>query len=124
MWNAVANFDWSPKLPGDTVPDQLVSSLNAHDIAFVPKLYTPDAAHVTGARTAIGVEAIQNWYTQLFGELLPGASFQITSKNVAGRTAHFTWNAASDRGRVLDGNDTLSLRDGKIQYHYTYFTLT
>lgn len=124
MWNAVAEFDWSPKPPGDVVPDQLISSLNSHDVGFVPSLYASDAAHVTGARTAIGIEAIQAWYAQLFGQLLPGATFQLTGKNVAGRTAHFTWNATSDRGRVLDGNDTLSLRDGKIQYHYTYFTLT
>jgi hypothetical protein len=124
LWSAVADFDWSPKPPGESVPDELISNLNSHDVAFVPAMYLKDAAHVTGARTAVGVEAIQAWYTQLFGQLLPGAMFQLTGKHVAGRTAHFTWNATSDRGSVLDGNDTISLKDGKIQYHYTYFTLT
>jgi hypothetical protein len=124
MWDAVAAFDWSPRPPGEDLLDRLINSLNAHDVSFVPELYEPDAAHVTGARTAIGVEAIQAWYTQLFGQLLPGATFQLTGKTVAGRTAHFTWSATSDRGKVQDGNDTLSLRGGKIQYHYTYFTLT
>lgn len=124
MWKAVADFDWSLKPPADAIPDRLIAYLNSQDVGFVPDIYLANAAHVTGARTAIGLEAIQAWYMQLFGQLLPRATFQLTGKHVAGRTAHFTWNATSDRGRVLDGNDTLSLKDGKIQYHYTYFTLT
>jgi hypothetical protein len=124
LWDAVAEFDWSPKPPGEAVPDQLISEWNLHDPDFVPNLYVQDAAHVTGARTAVGVEAIKAWYVQLFGQILPAATFQLTGKHVAGRTAHFTWNATSERGNVVDGNDTLSLKEGKIQYHYTYFTLT
>lgn len=124
MWDAVAAFDWSPRQPADTVPERLIDLLNQHNVESVPDVYTEDAAHVTGARTAVGIEAVKAWYGQLFGQLLPGGAFQLTSKSISGRTAHFTWAATSERGRVSDGNDTVSLRDGKIQYHYTYFTLT
>jgi hypothetical protein len=48
----------------------------------------------------------------------------VTGKSGSGTTRHFTWTARSDRGVVVDGNDTLGLDAGRILYHYTSFSLS
>ncbi len=123
LWDAVATFDWDPRPPIADMPERLIGRLNQRQADHVANLYHENAAHVTGARTVVGREAIQGWYASVFGELLPNAKFQITGRSGSGNSRHFTWTAVSDRGSVQDGNDTLGLRDDRIQYHYTYFTV-
>lgn len=123
LWEAVAHFDWPASAPVADMPERLVGRWNQHDPALVAGLYLDSAAHVTGARTVVGREPIQQWYGVLMNQLLPGAQFQMTGKSGSGPSRQFTWIAQSDHGVVMDGNDTLGLRDGRIQYHYTYFTI-
>ena len=35
----------------------------------------------------------------------------------------FKWTARGSTGSITDGSDTLGLLDGRIQYHYTSFTI-
>jgi len=105
------------------MPDRLLGRMNQHDPVFITSLYNDNAAHVTGARTVVGREEIRKWYQSLFETLLPGGTFKITGKSGQGDSRRFTWSAKSRKGKVLDGSDTLGLKDGRIQYHYTYFTV-
>jgi hypothetical protein len=123
VWNAIAAFDWPPEAPRADVVDQLIGRLNQGISTHIAGLYHENAAHVTGARTVVGIDGIVEWYDVLTKHLLPNAEFQITGKSGSGNSRHFTWTATSDQGEVLDGNDTIGLRDGRIQYHYTYFTI-
>jgi hypothetical protein len=123
LWDAIAGFEWQAAAPVADIPEQLVGRWNQHDPALVAGLYVENAAHVTGARTVVGREAIHQWYQTYFHQLLPNSQFRVTGKMGSGQTRQFTWMARSDNGVVLDGNDTLGLRDGRIQYHYTYFTI-
>lgn len=120
LWNAIAGFQW-PAPPRPEIAELLVSALNGGDAAEAAGLYHENAAHVTAAQTLSGRSAIAGWYRHLLGRLLPGARFELTGHSGEGSSRHFTWTAAGPTGTVLDGNDTLGLRDGKIQYHYTYF---
>jgi hypothetical protein len=122
-WNAVASFDWPVDPPGSDAPDNLVGSLNTRDPAQVAAQYQDNAALVTAQRTLVGKPAIVEWFATLFNQTLPHAKFYLTGKTSAEPSWHFTWIATSDKGKVTDGNDTLGLREGKIQYHYTYFTV-
>ena len=106
------------------MPERLLGRLNEGVASLVAGLYKENAAHVTGERTVIGRNAIQEWYTTLLSQILPGGKFEVTGKTGSGRTRQFMWRAISNSGKVLDGNDTLGLIDGRIQYHYTYFTVT
>ncbi len=124
LWDAVAQFDWPPTTPIADMPERLVGRLNSHDAGLVAGLYAANAAHVTGAQTVVGTQAIADWYQTLLTQLLPNALFEVTGKSGTGPSRQFTWKASSDRGSVVDGNDTLGLLDGKIQFHYTYFTIT
>jgi hypothetical protein len=122
-WDTIAAFDWPAPAQTSDLPDRLVIALNQRDPQRAAELYRPDAAHVTGARTVVGRQAIQDWYVQLLEEKLPEAVFELTGKNGSGSSMHFTWGANGANGAVLDGSDTLGLREGSIQYHYTYFTV-
>jgi len=123
LWNAVAAFDWPGENQVADMPERLIGRINQKDTGLISGLYLDNAAHVTGERTVVGKAAVKKWYEQLLTKLLPNAEFKVTGKNGSGSTRQFTWTARSDRGTVLDGNDTLGLRDGRILYHYTYFTV-
>jgi len=124
LWDAVAAFEW----PGDgqvaDMPERLVGRLNQKDASLVAGLYMDNAAHVTGERTIVGREAVRQWYETVFQQILPNAQYQVTGKSGSGTTRQFTWTARSDRGLVVDGNDTLGLDAGRILYHYTSFSLS
>ncbi|MGD8759412.1 MAG: nuclear transport factor 2 family protein [Anaerolineales bacterium] len=124
LWNAVADFDWPPIPPSEEMPDQLVERLNQHDPVQIVELYHNQAAHVTGARTVVGRDGISAWYRTMLQQLLPDGRFELTGKSGDENSRHFTWTATSLNGSVADGSDTLGMRSGKIQYHYSYFTIT
>ena len=95
------------------MPERLVGRINEKDTGLISGLYLDNAAHVTGERTVVGKAAVRTWYDTLLTKVLPNAEFKVTGKNGSGITRQFTWTARSDRGSVLDGNDTLGLRDGR-----------
>jgi hypothetical protein len=124
LWDAVARFDWPPTPDSVPMAKQVVEGLNRRDPIFMSSLYHENAAHVTGARTIVGKEAIQGWYESLFQRLLPEATFELSGYESNECSHHFTWTAVSTKGNVSDGNDTVGVRGDKIQYHYTYFTIS
>ena len=123
LWDTIAAFDWPAGPTVADMPERLVGRINQKDSDLIAGLYCDNAAHVTAQRTIIGREAIAGWYRTLLNEGLPNADFKVTGKSGTGPTRQFTWTATSDRGAVADGNDTLGLLDGRIQYHYTYFNI-
>jgi hypothetical protein len=72
----------------------------------------------------MGIASIKAWYGQFINQILPNATFALTSHSGMGSSRHLTWTAKSKRGNVLNGNDTFGLTSaGKITYHYTFFTV-
>ena len=124
VWQAVQEYPWSNLPPPQDITQQYIAALNSHDPNLVVGLYNPTAVHVNAARTIQGVTAIRSWYQTVFNQLLPNASFTHTGFTGAGSSRHFTWTAVSSAGTVSDGSDTLGLVNGKIAYHYTFFTIS
>lgn len=123
LWHAVADFNWVPSAPVPDICELLIGRMNQHNPIHVVDLYLDNAAHVTGARTVTGKDPIREWYRVLFEQLLPNGKFELTGRSGRRSSRNFTWKASSDNGDVLNGCDTLGLINGKIQYHYTYFTI-
>ncbi len=123
LWDAVANYPWPVEPPVADMPERLLGRMDEGDPSLVAGLYNENAAHVTGDRTIVGREAIMAWYRTLLTNILPGGKFEVIGKSGSGRTRQFMWRAISSAGKVFDGNDTLGLIEGRIQYHYTYFTV-
>lgn len=123
LFEAVAEFPWPVEPAIADMPERLIGRLNQRNIDHVIGLYTDHAAHVTGLRTIVGKRSLRVWYGELLEQILPDATFEVTGKTVSGHTRQFTWRATSPQGSVHDGRDTLSVHDGRILYHYTYFNL-
>ena len=110
-------------VPGVGLTERLVEALNTHDPDKVADLYAENAVHVNAVRTVQGKVNIRTWYATLFGQILPNAKFTLTGYSGKGNSRHMAWEAVSSAGAVRNGNDTLGLQDGKIAYHYTFFTV-
>lgn len=123
-WETIRDFSWTGEPVPEDICQQLVGALNQRSPDLMVNLYTPSAVHVTSARTIQGSDAIRQWYTSFFNEILPKASFTLTGYSGTGSSRHFTWTAASNTVVVQNGNDTLGLVNGKIAYHYNFFTAT
>lgn len=124
VWDEIKAYDWAGPVTPPDITQTYIDALNTHDPAQVLALYTQLPVHVTAARTIQGLPALQNWYTSLFDTVLPDATFTLTGFSGSGSTRHLNWTAVSGKGSVLNGSDTFGLSDGKIAYHYTFFTVT
>lgn len=124
LWEPVEKFPW----PGGSnpVPDvsiRLVEAMNSRDPVRVAALYSQNSVHVTAQRTLQGSEAILGWYNELLKNKLPNARFSVTGLGTKDNVRTLTWAADTSVGRVLDGKDSIAVKDGKIAYHYSYFTV-
>jgi hypothetical protein len=125
VWDLITNYNWETgtPLPKD-ITELYIEALNNRDIETIMRLYDDRAVHITAARTVFGKPAIQAWFNSFLNQLLPDAQFSRTGFSGSGNSRHFTWVAHAEVPKVLNGNDILGLADGKISYHYTYFTVT
>lgn len=123
LWEAAKAFEWPTAPAPKDLPERYVDALNSGDPAAVLKLYQPDAGHVTARRTVVGAEDLSKWYLSLLKDTLAGARFTLVEAAGHGNSRRFKWSATGPRGAVRDGDDTLGLREGLIQYHYTSFTV-
>jgi hypothetical protein len=127
LWAAAAEFDWAARLadlPDDDLAELYITALNSGDPRQVVALYHANAGYVTARHTLLGKEDLARWFAFLLYEELPAARFQLVSASSAGNTLHLRWTASSSRGQVCDGEDTLGLLNGRIQYHYSGYSLS
>lgn len=124
QWNTIAAYPWPPYPAPVDIPQQYITALNSHNSELVAKLYTSQAVRITSSQTIQGTDAIKNWFTAFFNSTLPNATFKLTSSTGSGSTRHFTWEAASSKGNIKNGNDTLGIINNQIAYHYSYFTIS
>ncbi len=123
VWDIVAGFQWSSAPHQQDIADRFMAALNSRDPQQVTSLYHSDAVHVNFARAIQGSDAIRAWYHTLFTQVLPEGKFSLTSASGSGGTRQVTWTAQAKTGFVKNGNDTLGIMDGKIAYHYSFFSL-
>ena len=135
LWDAVAGFQWPlaeavptvpapapmpPGVPNDPL-QHYVDALNNRDIDLLVSLYHENAGHVNAQRMILGIQSIREWYRKLLDELLPAGNFAIDQVRGKGASWTFNWTFHSPAGQMAGGKDTLGLREGRIQYHYSSF---
>ncbi len=125
LWNVIANFSWPVSSPPTDITDRLMMAMNRQDLDAILALYHDNAVHVTPERTISGHTALRNYYTDLLTNLLPGASFIIETRVSAGTIRNIRWDAtgATNGKSVNDGQDTIGLRGGLIQYHSSLYRI-
>lgn len=128
VWNMVANYSWpapsNPVTPSNDILDKFMNMLNTMDYDKALDIYADDAVHITAERTVQGKAQIRGFYGLLLTNALNDGVFRVTSQTRNNETRHFTWTCDSYRGHVYDGSDTIGIKDGKITYHYTHFTIS
>ena len=126
VWETIRDYDWeSGSILKPDITVSYIEALNNHNIKEIIDLYSNASVHISSARTIAGISALKAWYAQFINQILPDATFTLTGYAGTGGSRHLSWTAKSTRGNVLDGNDTLGLTpEGKISYHYTFFTVT
>ncbi len=125
IWETIEEYPWDTGyVPPSDISGLYIEALNLGDPDYIVTLYSETTVHINAARTIQGKPALKAWFSTLLDQLLPNATFTLTGYSGTGNSRHFTWNATSDRGRVMNGNDTFGLYNGLITYHYTYFTIS
>ncbi len=124
LWQTVADYDWDEIPSGEEIVRRYFVALNSHNPDQVVALYHPNLIHVTPQRTIQGTDLLRLWYQVYFSQVLPQATFTPGDQSGDTGSRHFSWTATSSAGNVTNGQDSFGLVDGKIVYHYTYFTVT
>ncbi len=124
VWKLIGSYDWPGTSATKDIVQQYIDALNTHDLDQVMNLYHPLAVHVDAKQTIAGPKAIRDWYSSFFSQVLPEAKFKLASFNSGGNSRYLSWTADATKRHVQNGSDTLGLAEGKIAYHYTFFTLS
>lgn len=127
VWNEIVKYNWPAQssLPAPT-PDPVIlffDALNSKQTDLMLQIYAPNAVLVTPQQTIQGNDNIRAFYGQMLANQLNNGDFRITTKEIKDNSIHFTWTCNSKRGIVSNGKDTIGLKDGKVIYHYCYFTI-
>lgn len=127
VWNEIAKYNWPaqgslPLAAADPVT-RIFEALNAMQFDTMLELYASNAVFVTPQQTIQGNANIRAFYGQMLTNQLNDGDFRIATKETKDNTIHYTWTCTSRRGNVSNGKDTLGLKDGKIIYHYCYYTV-
>jgi hypothetical protein len=121
-WEAIRDFSWDGQTVQRDISQDYIDALNSRNVDKILSLYTSTPVHVNAYRTIAGQDALRQWYNSLFSSLLPNATYKLTGFAGTGSSRHLTWTALGSRHRVDNGNDTFGIINGKIAYHYTFFT--
>ncbi len=124
-WETIARYSWARGTPPPEldIVDKLFAALNSHEAGEIASLYAPKAVLVSAERTVTGAQGIGQWFAKI-GKQLPGVVFNLSGQNAKEGVRHFTWTAESPKGKIHNGSDTIGLINGKIVYHYSYFTVS
>ncbi|MGE5124079.1 MAG: nuclear transport factor 2 family protein [Acidobacteriaceae bacterium] len=123
VWEVIKKYNWAEQVSARDICEVYIDTLNTHDVNKVLDLYTLPAVHINSQRSTQGFDDLRAWYSQLFNVMLPNGKFSLGTFSGKGSSRHLTWTASSARGNILDGNDTLGLSHGKINYHYSFFSV-
>ncbi len=123
QWNAIANYKWDNSIPDDIV-SQYIAALNSHNPDTCANLYSANALRITAAKTLQGSTAIRNFFYNFFNTSLPSAKYTLTGTTGSSFAKRFTWTATAPSGKINNGSDTIGIVNGKIGYHYSFYTFT
>jgi hypothetical protein len=123
LWQAVRDFDWAGRgAPKDPV-EELFQALNRSDIDAILRLYEPDGVLITSSSTLRGAHELRAYYTNLLLNVIPHGQFSVESRASRENVEQVTWNGSTrSPARAISGaQDTIALREGRIQYHTSLY---
>jgi hypothetical protein len=120
LWDTIANFPWPGlPIPPKDIAESLMEEINRRNISNIIDLYSSNAVFITSKETIQGITAIRNSYDILLNNTLNGFTFITTAITIKDNTRHISWIANGPNSKVITGNETIGLLNGKIIYHYS-----
>jgi hypothetical protein len=124
LWNTISSFSWGSSATNmQELPELYINTLNSHNVEQVLNMYLSNSVHITASETIQGFDAIRSWYNYFLFQAIPNATFTLTAVSGSGNSRFFTWQAQSASAKIIDGNDTFGLIDGKVSYHYSSYKI-
>lgn len=123
LWQAIGAFDWSGEGSLNDPVAALFLALNRADVDAIVRLYEPDGVLVTSSSTLTGAHALRGYYTNLLQTLLPRGQFAVSHRENRDNVELVTWSGSAEASahRINSAQDTIGLRDGRIQYHTSLY---
>jgi hypothetical protein len=126
LWQAVGAFDWAGHSDGVIDPvSRLFDALNRSDVEAIVRLYEPDGVLVTRQNTLKGLHALRDYYTN-FLQTFPQGRFEVENRQSQNNIEHVSWHGATSAPTrtISGGQDTIGVRDGRIQYHTSLYQVS
>ena len=127
VWDEIARYNWPAESSAAVVNTDpvtaLFEALNTPRTDLMLDLYASNAVLVTPQQTIQGNNNIRDFFVHLVTNLLINGDYRVTAKETNKNTHHYTWTCNSKSGFVSNGKDTIGIKDGRILYHYCYFTV-
>ena len=124
VWTTIANYSWPSTTPAKDITQKYIDALNTKNLDTIMALFTSQCVHIDAQATIQGTTAVRAWFSNLINNVVPGATFTLSSYSGSGTTRNFTWKATSSAGKINNGSDTFGLISGQIAYHYTFYNVT
>ncbi len=121
FWDLIKAFPYGTEIPTKEMPERYIEALNTGDPEDVLDLYHENAVHIRSERAVKGKEAIRLWIASLIDKVHQNGTFNLLGSTMNNQAYHFNWQASTPTNeRLMQGQDTIGLVDGKISYHYSF----
>ncbi|TCC98271.1 nuclear transport factor 2 family protein [Pedobacter psychroterrae] len=101
--------------------DQILShhlvAFGNNDLDEIMKDYTEESIVFAEKGVVSGIEAIREFFTEMFLMIPSGSEFEMMHMNVVLNVSHIIWSSKSSTADIPFGTDTFVFEQDKIRFH-------
>ena len=118
-WELVRDYQYDTTPHQASLPQSYIGALNSRNASSIASLYEDNAVLIRSDSASQGKAAIQSRIASLIGSSSNG-HFSLISETQNKNIYSFQWMCTSPTGPVIEGKDTLGVKNSKISYHYSF----
>ena len=119
IWDMISAYNFGEIRQSVDIANNFISSLNEKKPEKVLDFYQDNAVHICVAGAIQGKQAIRTWVETLI-QAYPNNDISLISASQQDDTVSFHWEVTNQNETLLEGRDTIGLKDNKISYHYSF----
>jgi hypothetical protein len=119
-WDLVRDYQYTEqKQEKATLAEEYVSYINQRQMDKISNLYADNAVVITPRFAGQGKTAIEECLNALIKDLGKG-QITLVSQSHQKWGSHFRWELYNNDGKIIEGQDTVGVKDQRINYHYSF----